>query len=177
MIVYFVRHANAGQTLKNPKRDERRPLDQLGIEQATQMGRALAGADVQVEEVISSPLKRATQSASLIANELGFDGKIVYSPALAKETNFDQFRQLLRKHSRREAVMVVGHNPSLSRYLSLVLSGGANDRITQLKKGSVARVELDSRHRAVLNWCVTPKLVHSIYESAASSSRPKTVRK
>jgi phosphohistidine phosphatase len=177
MIVYFVRHANAGQSLQNPKRDERRPLDQLGIEQATQMGRALATADVQVDEVISSPLKRATQSASLIANELGFDGKIVYSQTLAKETDFEQFRQLLRKHARREAIMLVGHNPSLSRYLSLLLTAGASDRMTQLKKGSVARVELDSHGRAVLNWFLTPKLVHSVYESIASSSRPKTVRK
>ena len=177
MIVYFVRHANAGQTLKNPRRDERRPLDQLGIQQATEMGRALAAAAAQVEEVISSPLKRAAQSASLIANEIGFDGKIVYSPALAKQTNFSEFRQLLRKHSRREAIMVVGHNPSLSQYLSLLLTGGASDRTTPLKKGSVARVEIGSRNRAELNWCITPKLVHSVYESVASSSRPNTVRK
>jgi phosphohistidine phosphatase len=177
MIVYFVRHANAGQTLQNPKRDARRPLDQLGIEQATLMGRALASADIQVDEVISSPLKRATQSASLMANELGFDGKIVYSTALAKETDFAQFRQLLRKHSRREAIMLVGHNPSLSQYLSLLLTGGASDQTAQLKKGSVARVEVGSRDRAVLHWCLTPRLVRSIYDSVASSSRPKTVRK
>jgi phosphohistidine phosphatase len=174
MIVYFVRHANAGQTLQNPTRDARRPLDQTGIEQATSMGRVLAGADVQVDEVISSPLKRATQSASLIANELGFDGKIAYSTVLSKETDFEQFRQLLKKHSRSEAIMLVGHNPSLSRYLSLVLTAGASDQMTQLKKGSVARVEIDSRNRAVLHWCLTPKLVRSVYDSAASNSRPKT---
>jgi phosphohistidine phosphatase len=177
MIVYFARHANAGQTLQNPARDARRPLDQLGIEQATLMGRALASANIQVDEVISSPLKRATQSAALLANELGFDGKILYSTTLSKETDFSQFRQLLKKHSRREAIMVVGHNPSLSQYLSLLLTRGADDQAVQLKKGCVARVELGSRGRAVLQWCLTPKLVRSVYDSVASSSRPKTVRK
>ena len=71
MIVYFVRHASAGHHLANPVQDEKRPLDDEGIEQCTQVGRALAAMDVRVDAVISSPLKRATQTASLVANELG----------------------------------------------------------------------------------------------------------
>ena len=73
--------------------------------------------------------------------------------------------------------MVVGHNPSLSRFLSLLLSNHTTDKAIDLKKGAVARVDWDGRKAAVLQWCLTPKVIRSIYETAAKSSRPKTARK
>jgi len=177
MIVYFLRHASAGQSKANPAQDAKRPLDKQGIEQCGYVGRALASVDVQVDVIISSPLKRATQTASLVANEIGHDSKLIFSPALAGDAEFDGFRQLLEKHLKQDAVMVVGHNPSLSRFLSLMLSGNATDKAVDLKKGAVARVEWDSRKPAILHWCLTPKLIRSIYDTAAKSSRPKTARK
>lgn len=177
MIVYFVRHASAGQSKLNPTQDARRPLDKEGIEQATHMGRVLAALPIQVDAIISSPLKRATQTASFIANEIGHDGKIIFTPALSKDADYESFRQLLNSHRHQEAIMVVGHNPNLSRFLSLVMSGGTSDRQIDLKKGAVARVDLDSRNRATLRWCLTPKLVRTIYDSVETSSRPKTSRK
>lgn len=175
MIVYFLRHASAGDSLSNPTRDARRALDEEGIEQSGLAGRALNSVGVQVDAVVSSPLKRATQTASLVANELGFDGKITYSTVLSEATDFAQFRLLLSQHNKREAIMLVGHNPSLSQFLSLLLSGGKTDRAVELKKGAVARVDIDSRNRAVLQWCLTPKLLRSLYDSVATNSRPKTV--
>ena len=68
MILYFLRHANAGKPLANPKKDEKRALDKEGIEQCGTVGRALAALDVQVDAIISSPLKRAAQTASLVGN-------------------------------------------------------------------------------------------------------------
>lgn len=177
MIIYFLRHASAGQSKANATQDARRPLDKEGIDQCGYIGRALASLDVQVDVIISSPLKRATQTASLVANEIGHDAKLLFSPALDKSANMESFRQLLEHHARQDAIMVVGHNPNLSQFLSLLVSGGSNDRGIQLKKGAVARVEWSARKAAVINWCVTPKVVRSIYDSAATSSRPKTVRK
>lgn len=177
MIVYFLRHASAGQSKANAAQDAKRPLDREGIEQCGYVGRALASMDVQVDVIISSPLKRATQTSALVANEIGYDGKLIFSPALANNAQFEAFRQLLEQHAKQDAIMVVGHNPSLSQFLSLMLSGSATDRGVDLKKGAVARVEWDSRKPAVLHWCFTPKAIRSIYDTAAKSSRPKTARK
>src|SRR6266542_3158537 len=137
MIVYFLRHASAGQSKSNPTQDAKRPLDKEGIEQCSDVGRALASMDVQVDAVVSSPLKRATQTASLVANEIGYEGKLILSPALSTDARFEAFRQLLEKHAKQDAIMVVGHNPSLSQFLSLALSGGATDKGVDLKKGAV----------------------------------------
>ena len=176
MIVYFLRHASAGHHLANPAQDEKRPLDDPGIEQCTQIGRALNAMDVHVDAVISSPLKRATQTASLVANELGFDGKLQRTPALRPSAQMDAFRELLNKNAQLEAVMVVGHNPSLSQFLSLLISEGASESSVDLKKCGIARVDL-SGGMGILKWLLTPKMVQAVAAASGKSSLPKTLRK
>jgi phosphohistidine phosphatase len=75
-----------------------------------------------------------------------------------------------------EAVMVVGHNPNMSQFLSLLVSGGLSERAIEMKKGSVARVEVGAK-RSVLNWLITPRLIKSAYTSTQVSSQPKTSKK
>ena len=72
--------------------------------------------------------------------------------------------------------MVVGHNPSLSQFVGRAISDNGSEASVDLKKGAVARLEW-GRNSGVLNWCLTPKVVRSIYASATDSSRPKTSRK
>src|SRR5215831_12800994 len=123
MIIYFLRHASAGTGLSNPRKDERRALDEEGILQARYIGRLLANLDVQVEQIVSSPLKRARQTASLVANELAFEAAVQIDDALRPEAEFDQFQTMLARYKKYEAVMVVGHNPSLTEFLSKSVSG------------------------------------------------------
>src|SRR5881398_2859744 len=140
MIIYFLRHANAGQHVSNPKKDEKRALDETGVEQCGYVGRALAALDAQVEVIISSPLKRATQTASLVGNEMGYEGKLQIEDALRPGTSYDDFHRMLGKYAKLEALMVVGHNPNLSEFLGRLISEGACEATVDLKKGAVARV-------------------------------------
>ncbi len=176
MILYILRHANAGQRRLNPGRDEKRPLDKEGIEQSRYLGRWLNALDTHVDLILSSPLKRATQSAAMVGNEIAYEQRIEQTPALRPDATYESFRQLLRQVSALEAVMVVGHNPNMSRFLSLLVTGGLSERGIEMKKGSVARVEMGAK-RAVLNWLITPRLTKSVYTSTQSSSRPKTSEK
>ena len=176
MILYFLRHASAGQPVSNPKRDERRALDETGIEQCGYVGRFLAALDTQVDIIISSPLKRAAQTASLVGNEMGHEGKLQLDDALRPTASFADFRRMLNKYARHDAIMVVGHNPSLSEFLGRVISEGGCEAAIELKKGAVARTEMN-RNAAALIWCLTPKILRTLYAAAAESSRPKTSRK
>src|SRR5438270_7698383 len=146
MIVYFLRHASAGKSMLNPKKDERRPLDEEGILQSRYVGRLLAGLDVQVDQIISSPLKRARQTASLVANELAFEQAIQIDDALRPEAEFEQFQAMLARYKKYDAVMVVGHNPSFTEFLSKSISGGAGATHIDFKKGAVAKVDIDGRN-------------------------------
>jgi phosphohistidine phosphatase len=174
MLVYFLRHANAGQ--KKLKNDDKRPLDKEGIEQSGNIGRLLSALDVRVDLIISSPLKRALQTASLVGNELGYEEKIQIEPALRPSASFDSFRELLRHCGKLEAIIIVGHDPNFSRFLSLLISNGSNDQIVDMKKGSVARVDYSSK-RSTLDWMITPKIAKAAYSAASTSSRPKSSRK
>ena len=176
MIIYFLRHASAGEHLANPKKDEKRALDKEGIEQCGYVGRALAALEAQVDVMASSPLKRATQTASLVGNEMGYEGKLQIETGLRPEATFSDFRKLVEKYARQEAIMVVGHNPNLSQFLGAIISDAGCEASVELKKGAVAKVEM-RRSTGTLQWCLTPKLVRALYAAAVESSRPKTSRK
>jgi phosphohistidine phosphatase len=176
MIVYFLRHASAGESLLNPKKDEKRALDKEGIEQCGYVGRALTAIDTQVDTIISSPLKRATQTASLVGNEMGYEGKLQIDPGLKPGASFADFRRLLEKYANQESIMVVGHNPNLSQFLGTLISESGCEASIDLKKGAVARVEM-RRNSGTLQWCLTPKTLRNLYSAAVESSRPKTSRK
>jgi phosphohistidine phosphatase len=176
MIIYLLRHASAGESLSNPKKDEQRALDRGGIEQCGYIGRALAAMEVHVDMIVSSPLKRAAQTASLVGNELSYEGKLQFEDALRPSAGFADFRRLLDKYAKYEAIMVVGHNPSLSEFTGRSISEAGCEAAVELKKGAVAKLEM-GRNAAVLQWCITPKIVKALYAGSADNSRPKTSRK
>src|ERR1700741_5521419 len=176
MILYFLPHASAGEHFANPKKDEKRALDKEGIEQCGYIGRALAALDVQVDVIVSSPRRLCTQTAALVGNELGYEGKLQLDTGLRPEAGVADFRKLLEKYSRQEAVMVVGHNPNLSQFLGTVVSDSGCEASVELKKGAVAKVEM-RRTSGTMQWCLTPKVMRTLYDAAVESSRPNTSRK
>src|SRR5438552_3983288 len=96
------------------KKEGGRPPNEDATLQARYIGRLLASLDIRVEHILSSPLKRATQTASLVANELAFEQAIELKDALRPEAEFEQFQGMLAHYRKSEALMVVGHNPSFT---------------------------------------------------------------
>jgi phosphohistidine phosphatase len=176
MTIYFLRHASAGKKMLNPKKDERRPLDEEGILQARYVGRLLASLDVQVEHIVSSPLKRALQTASLVANELAHEPAVRLEEALRPESDYARFKEMLSRYRKYDAIVVVGHNPTESEFLSKTVSSSSGTAHIELKKGAVAKVELNGRN-GTLEWLVTPKIARAVQTSLKASSQPKTSRK
>ena len=177
MVIYFLRHANAGEPRLDSASDEKRPLDKLGIKQSHDIGRVLAALEVKLDTIISSPLLRALQTAELVAEELGHKSKIVTDAALRPEAGYEKFEDLLRRHSGKKAIMVAGHNPSMTDFLNRLLTGGSSLNVIEMKKGAVAKVETDDRDSAALKWYLPPKVARALQDASASSSRPKTVSK
>jgi phosphohistidine phosphatase len=178
MVIYFLRHANAGQKhFSNAEKDEKRPIDKLGEEQSHDVGRALAAMGAAVNVIISSPLTRALQTAAIVSQELGHEEKLAIDDSLRPEASFDQFKALLNRHKDKAAIMVVGHDPSMTEFVNRVLSGGGPLAAIEMKKGGVAKVEKDLRGQAILKWCMPPKVVQKIQRSSAKRSRPKTALK
>jgi phosphohistidine phosphatase len=175
MNLYVMRHANAGLRRDNPTLDAKRALIKDGKDQCMLMARVLSALKVQVDVIVSSPLKRALQTAQFVGTEMGYEAKVEVSTALGLDADFAAFQQMLAKYADREGVLVVGHNPNLFQFVGRLITGNGAAAI-RMRKASIARVDMD-RHPPLLRWLIDPRMARSIYLSVAKSSRPKTSRK
>jgi phosphohistidine phosphatase len=175
MILYLMRHANAGTFRENPALDSKRGLVKEGKEQCMLMARVLNALKAPIDLIVSSPLKRAMQTAQLVGTELGYEAKVEISPALGLGASYADFQNLLVKYSDREGILVVGHNPNMFQFLGRLITGNGGASI-RMRKASIARVDLSS-HPPRLQLLMDPRTARTIYASVTKSSRPKTSRK
>ncbi len=175
MILYLMRHADAGTFRGNPLLDAKRGLVKEGKEQCMLMARAMSALKSQVDVIVSSPLKRALQTAQFVGTELGYESKVESSPALGLRGTYAQFQDLLAEYAGHEGILVVGHNPNVFQFLGRLITGNGGAAI-RMRKASIACVDLD-HHPPRLQWLLDPRSVRNLYASATRSSRPKTSRK
>ncbi len=175
MILYLMRHANAGMFRENPVLDAKRGLIKEGKEQCVLMARMLGALKVQIDIIVSSPLKRAMQTAQFVGTELGYDSRVETSKALLPGADFASFQDMLVKYAGHEGLLAVGHNPILYQFIGHLISSNGSAAI-RMRKGSIARIDLD-RHPPRLQWLIDARSARAIYASVAKSSRPKTSRK
>ena len=183
MNLYLMRHADAGVSRENPVLDAKRALVKEGKQQCMLMAGMLTGLKVQIDVIVSSPLKRARQTAQFVATEIAFDTPVIASAALAPDGDFAAFQQLIAEHSSREGVLVVGHNPNLHLFIAKLISGNGNGNghppnggTIRLRKGAIARIDMGKRP-AQLQWLIDPRLARVVHASVTKSSRPKTSKK
>src|SRR5437762_12824748 len=113
MNLYILRHASAGEPRKNPLLDFKRPLDKEGKKHCLQLAHLLNALNIQFDLIVSSPLKRCLQTASLVGTDTGYEAQLLHSTALAPEPTLKDFQQLLRERSQRANLLLVGHHPHL----------------------------------------------------------------
>jgi phosphohistidine phosphatase len=177
MNLYILRHASAGLRRANPLLDAKRPLDKEGKKHSLQLAYVLNALNIQFDVIVSSSLKRSLQTAAMIGTETGFEAPIQQSDALAPSATVKDFQKLLRELSKRENVLLVGHNPNISVFLgSLLVPASSPEAKIRLRKGSIARVVL-TRGPATLQALLDPRTVRALYATSTKSSRRKTSRK
>jgi phosphohistidine phosphatase len=177
MNLYILRHASAGLRRANPLLDAKRPLDKEGKKNCLQLAHVLNALNIQFDLIVSSPLKRCLQTASLIGTETGYEAQIIHSDALAPAATLKEFQKLLRDYADLENLLVVGHNPNLTSFLGSLLVPASNPEARiRLRKGSLARVVL-TRGPATLQALLEPRTVRALYATSTKSSRRKTSRK
>ncbi len=184
MNLYILRHASAGTKRANPLLDVKRPLDKDGKRHCLQLAHVLRAQKIAFDLIVSSPLKRSLQTATLIGTENGYESAVMLSNGLAPEATFADFHKLLDECRGRENVLVVGHNPNLQGFLGSLLVPPTARIVTRqettgaqvrLRKGSIARLNL-TRGPAVLQWLIDPRAVRALYTTSISPRR-KTVKK
>ena len=175
MNLYILRHASAGVRRTNSTLDVKRPLDKEGKEQCLLIGSYLNALRVQFDLILSSPLKRALQTASLVGTEVAYDSKIQITEAVSPSGTIPRFQELITSLSAHDNVLVVGHNPNLPQFLGSLICAPRPAGI-RMRKGAIARVDCSQRPGQLISL-VDPRMLRQIYASAAKSSRRNTSRK
>ena len=178
MNLFILRHASAGTRRANPVIDVKRPLDRDGKQHCLRLAHVLSATKIQFDLIVSSPLKRALQTASFVGTEMGYENQILLSTALSPTASFPDFQKLLRECEPHENVLVVGHSPNLVTFLGTLLVPHSARTVAQirLRKGAIARLSL-SRGPALLQSLLEPRLVRALYTTSVKSSRRKISRK
>ncbi len=158
MQVYLLRHgiAEEGKTGVN---DALRSVTAEGRRKLRQVLKSAAEAGVRPELIISSPLKRALQTAELAKEILSYGDIVAQSKALSPGASAEEAWDEIRVHKDVACLLLVGHNP-LFALLAAFLLGTPQAQI-DFKKGAMMRVDLDKislRPRGTLRWYVTPRL-------------------
>ena len=183
MVLYILRHASAGTRRTNTALDVRRPLDKQGKKDCLWLGNTLSSLKVSFDRIVSSPLKRSLQTATLVGTETGYEQPVLLSDALAPAATFQQFQALVADGAAYESVLLVGHSPNLVQFVGLLIQPPAagedcakRPATVRMRKGAVARLNMD-RGTATLSWLLDPRVVRTLYATSTTRSRRKTSRK
>lgn len=133
MDLILWRHAEAGDSLLNPVLDLERALKPKGERQAQRVADWLNQFLPESTRVLTSPALRCTQTGATLGRRM----KKV--PALGPDGDAEGLLAAARWPDSREAVLVVGHQPTLG-IVAAYLMAGESARFGEpwsIKKGSV----------------------------------------
>ncbi|EDY16496.1 putative phosphohistidine phosphatase, SixA [Chthoniobacter flavus Ellin428] len=111
-----------------------------GIDQAQKVARFCEAHDMQLSLILTSPLRRAHETAKPMAAALRAELMIV--PWLASGMHPEAALEELRAYRSQTSVMLVGHEPDFSQLAAHLLGLPTNNAI-HVRKGSLTLLELD----------------------------------
>lgn len=161
MNIFMLRHGIAVERgTPGFDKDSERPLTGKGKRQLRKSAAGMKKMKLRFDLILSSPYERARRTAEIVAEELKLKGRLKFTDALRYEEDPEKLvGEMARLKPMPRNVLLVGHEPYLSRLASLLISGNG-DLAMELKKGGLVKLEAERLHAgkcAQLAWLLTPK--------------------
>jgi phosphohistidine phosphatase len=158
MEVYLLRHGVADEPqIGQP--DAERALTPEGRKKLRNVLRAAASAGLAPSLILTSPYKRALQTAQLALEVLDYAGELLRTEALEPSSTPKGVWDEIRDHKDESRILLVGHEPLFGRLMAFLL--GAPNLQIDFKKGAIACIEIErfgAEPHGVLRWMLTSKL-------------------
>ncbi|MGD0073501.1 MAG: phosphohistidine phosphatase SixA [Candidatus Binataceae bacterium] len=182
MKLYLVRHAiaeerataeaesartSAAKTKAKPSAptsDAERALTPEGKVKMARAAQGLRKAKPRLDLILTSPLRRARETAGIIAAELG-GTKIETVDQLAPGAEPSEVVAAVRRYPNLKSIALVGHEPQLGYLASYLLTGSPDTCGVTFKKGAIACLEGDLTNDDAsfsLLWLMPPRLLRSL---------------
>jgi phosphohistidine phosphatase len=156
--LFLLRHGIA-EDPKPGESDAVRPLTAEGRSKLKEVLEVARRAEVEPTLIISSPLKRAIETAEIASKVLGYEGTILKSDALQPDSDPEDVWHEIRGHRAEASLLLAGHQPLFSLLTAYLL--GAPSVLVDFKKAGLLKLTIDSfppHPRAMLGWYLIPKL-------------------
>jgi phosphohistidine phosphatase len=159
--IMLMRHGKSdwGADTRN---DHDRPLTQRGVKAARRIGRWLAAAERAPDLVVTSTAVRAQTTVELAAEAGAWSCPIHATQSLYGADIETTLAEVHGLPARVERVLLAGHEPTWSSFVSRLIGGGN----ICFPTAAVAAVELDVRHwqevavgAGTLLWMIVPRLL------------------
>ena len=167
MNLFILRHGEAGKF--SDGNDFVRPLTDAGATDVTHMAEWLEDLGVKFDAIITSPLKRAHQTASIVSKIFNIENNLIKWEELRPGRNRIEFYQKLSSEQlfkQESDVLVVGHEPYLSSLIGEIISEANTSSHIVLKKAGLAKIRLTSQSAQTihgeLEWLLTPDIMKNI---------------
>lgn len=158
MELYLFRHGIA-EDAKPGRPDADRALTDEGRKKAAEVVKTAARSGAEPSLMVSSPYKRAIETARIAVEGFGFKGDIVRTDTLVPHGSPEKVWAELRDYRDESAILLTGHEPLLSHLATYLLS--APGLRIEMKKAALVRIDVESfgpSPRGTLRWMLTPKL-------------------
>jgi phosphohistidine phosphatase len=156
MELYLLRHGIAED---NAATDADRQLTEEGRQKLRRVLKRAAAAGVQPSLILSSPYKRAVETAEIAAAELDYKGKILRVGSLTPDSSPPSVWSEIRSHRDESAILLAGHEPLFSSTVAYLL--GSTQEMIDFRKAALVRIDVHgfgAQPQGVLQWMLTPKL-------------------
>jgi phosphohistidine phosphatase len=164
VLIYLMRHGIAAEPSRGVA-DADRALTAEGVRKTQRVAEGLRALDVRPDAILSSPLRRADETARIACQVLTPEASILLTPVLAGGVPpADIIRGLGAPRAARQ-VLLVGHQPDLGDLASFLITGSADLAPLPFKKAAVAAIEVGSlppRSTGLLHWFLTPGQLRAI---------------
>jgi phosphohistidine phosphatase len=153
MQIYLLRHGIA-EDARPGLSDADRALTPEGKDK---LRRVLKRASTTPSLILSSPYKRAVETAEIAAQVLGYAGKIVRIEALVPNGSPYAVWDELRARKEEVAVLLAGHEPLMSSIVAFLLDSPSLQ--VDMKKAALVRIDcerLGPKPGGILKWMLTP---------------------
>ena len=160
--LYLIRHAIAAERGDEWPDEGARPLTESGVARFTEVVKGLVWLGVQIDEIFTSPLVRARQTADLLARGLGGTATVKMLEALSPGHEPRAVMDALGRAARRRRIALVGHEPDLGELAAHLLGA---PRAIPFKKGGVCMISvqgLTGRRPGELAWLLPPKILRHL---------------
>jgi phosphohistidine phosphatase len=158
MEIYLLRHGVAEDAHPGAS-DAERALTAEGRKKLLEVLRVAKAAGVRPSLILTSPYRRAVETAEIARFALGAKSEPLRTRALQPMAAPENLWDELRVHKDEPRVLLAGHEPMLSQTAGYLL--GVPELNIDFKKGTLVRLDVEQfgpRPSAVLKWMLVPRL-------------------